>query len=182
MTTYSAHRLHLRRPHPSPWLALALAAVAALVGFGAWALVDHYSGGGKGMTDAQAVTFINTGQGLPGLNTNGGPMPAKDIPYALRLYRSGPYHDAALNLVYAVAATGSHFGSKTDQQATLTSLATLGRARLIARAEASIEADKALFTAKVSLPVTAATVTRYGVTVRQTAAAFVGGLLYGAAH
>jgi SnoaL-like domain len=45
MATYPTHGVHLRQRHPNRWLLVAIAVVAALVGAGAWALVDHYTGG-----------------------------------------------------------------------------------------------------------------------------------------
>lgn len=170
MTTYPVHRAHLRLPHRGPWLVLAIVAVAALVGAGAWALVDHFSGGGSGMSNSQAVTFINTGQGLPGLNKNGGPLPASARPYALGVYRSAPYRARPLNLFYAVGATATHLAPAA---------ADVSGATLMTRTIAAIEADTALFPSGTPRPITTTTLTRYGVTVGQVAEATVVGMLHG---
>ncbi len=45
MATYPTHGVHLRQRHPNGWLLVAIVVVAALVGVGAWALVDHYTVG-----------------------------------------------------------------------------------------------------------------------------------------
>ena len=55
MATYPTHGLHLRRRHPNRWLLLAIVVVAALVGVGAWALVDHYTGGTNNTTTGPAT-------------------------------------------------------------------------------------------------------------------------------
>lgn len=50
MATYPTHGIHLRQRHPNRWLLLAIVVVAALVGAGAWALVNHYAGETTGAT------------------------------------------------------------------------------------------------------------------------------------
>jgi hypothetical protein len=169
VTTYPSHRLHFGQPHPRLWL-LAAVALAALIGVGAYLLVDHYTGtSAKGISDTQAVTFIQTGAGLPGMNVlngnpnaHGSPLPANERPYAISIYRSGPYQVKALNLFYAVGATEGHFMTSDQQQA------ILGQGRLSLMTQGA---------AKVTHP---EWITQYGVTVRQALAAFVGGLLDGA--
>lgn len=57
MATYPTHGVHLRQRHPNRWLLVAIVVVAALVGAGAWALVDHYTGGtNKATTGPATVT------------------------------------------------------------------------------------------------------------------------------
>jgi SnoaL-like domain len=60
MATYPAHGLHLQQRHPNRWLLLAIVAAAALAGVGAWALVDHYTGGTTKATTGSA-TLASTG-------------------------------------------------------------------------------------------------------------------------
>lgn len=103
MTTYPAHRLHFRQPHPRLRLAAA-AVVAALVGLGAWLLVDHYTGGAKG------------------------PCRRRHSPTRCACTEAARYAVRALNLFYAVGAAGTHFASRTERQAIL----GVGRARLTA--------------------------------------------------
>jgi hypothetical protein len=55
MATYPTHGVHLRQRHPGRWLLVALVVVAALVGAGAWALVDHYPGGTNAPTTGPAT-------------------------------------------------------------------------------------------------------------------------------
>lgn len=96
-------------------------------------------------------------------NLHGTAMPAKARPYALRMYRSGPYTVRALNLFYAVGAAGTHFASRTERQAIL----GVGRARLTA-----------MVAGRVTRP---QWITRYGVTVDEATTAAVRGMLVGAA-
>lgn len=53
VTTYP-HRIHVGRPHLSLWFVVA-ALAAALVGLGAWVLVDRYVGGGGATQDATSL-------------------------------------------------------------------------------------------------------------------------------
>jgi hypothetical protein len=137
-----------------------------------WALVDHGSSGGKSVTDTQAVTFIRTGNGLPGLNAmHGGTvhsiaLPAMERPYAITMYRNGPYREKVLNLLYAVGAAATRFQPGTDRQAML----AMGRSTLT-----SVFAEAA----NASHP---EWITQYGVTVHEAAAALVGGMFAGAAQ
>ena len=55
MATYPTHGVHLWQPHLNRWLMLAIVVVAALVGAGAWALVNHYTGGTTETTTAAAT-------------------------------------------------------------------------------------------------------------------------------
>ena len=59
MASYPTHGLHLRHRHPNRWLLLTVA-VAAIVGAGAWALVDHYTGGTTGAT-TESPTLASRG-------------------------------------------------------------------------------------------------------------------------
>ena len=56
MTTYTPHA-HVRLPHVSLWLVAVVGLAAALIGLGAWVLVDRYTGGGGATHDA--TTLIN---------------------------------------------------------------------------------------------------------------------------
>ena len=170
MTTYPQHGIHAEGRH-SIVLLLAVAVVLAVVGVGAWLLVDHYTGGSKGISDAQAVTFIQTGTGLPGLNmmngnpnAHGSPLPAAERPYALRMYRSGPYDVRALNLFYALGATSVRYASSSLRQ----NVGVMGRAKLIAQVEGSVTQPS--------------WITRYGVSVADAARAVVRGMLVGVAQ
>ena len=76
MTTYP-HRLHAHRPHVNPWLVAVVGLAAALIGLGAWVLVDRYAGGGSATEDAtalidQAEAAWNTGDAsvIPTLYTS----------------------------------------------------------------------------------------------------------------
>jgi len=55
MAIYPTHGVHLRQRHPNRWLVLAIVVVAALVGAGAWALVNRYAGGTTGATTGSAT-------------------------------------------------------------------------------------------------------------------------------
>jgi len=169
VTTYPVSRVHLRLPHRGPRLVLGIVVLAAAVGAGTWALVDHFSGGGNGMSNSQAVAFINTGQGLPGVNRNGGPLPASARPYALEIYRQAPYRARPLNLFYALGATATHVAPAG---------ADVSGAQLMNRMVATIEADTALFPKGTARPITTATMTRYGVNVGQIAEATIAGMLH----
>lgn len=171
MTTYPAHGLHLRQPHLDLRLVLGLVVVAAVVGVGAWALADHYASHSKGISEAQATTFIQTGAGLPGLNVMSGrptvhsvAIPAMERPYMLRMYRSGPYRERVLDLLYAVGAASTHFEPSIDRQAVL----VLGRATLTDLIATGASATHREW------------ITQYGVTVREAAAALVRGMFAGA--
>lgn len=50
------HRLHLHRPHVNPWLVAVVGLAAALIGLGAWVVVDHYTGSSS---TEQATTLID---------------------------------------------------------------------------------------------------------------------------
>ena len=56
MATYPTHGVHLRQRHPNRWLLVAIVVVAALVGVGAWALVDQYTGGTTKTTTGSQAT------------------------------------------------------------------------------------------------------------------------------
>ena len=170
MTTYPHHRIHAEG-RPSNVLLLVAAVVLAVVGVGAWLLVDHYTGGSKGISDAQAITFIQTGTGLPGLNMmNGNPnahgsaLPAAQRPYALRMYRTGPYDVRALNLFYALGATSMRYASSSLRQI----VGAMGRAKLLAQVQASVTRPS--------------WITQYGVSVADAANAVVRGMLVGVAQ
>jgi SnoaL-like domain len=53
-STYASHA-HVRRPHANPWLVAVVGLAAALVGLGAWVLVDRSTGGGGATQDATAL-------------------------------------------------------------------------------------------------------------------------------
>jgi hypothetical protein len=53
VTTYP-HRIHVGRPHVNLWFVV-VALAAALVGLGAWVLVDRYAGGGGATHDATTL-------------------------------------------------------------------------------------------------------------------------------
>jgi hypothetical protein len=169
VTTYPAHGAHLRQPHVNRRLVLGLLIVAALVGAGVWALVDRATTNSKGITDAQAITFIRTGKGLPGLSAMSGQqahaiaLPAMERPYAIRMYRSGPYDRRVLNLLYAAGAAATHFMPSADRQAFLTP----GRSTLTTQVAAGANAADPEW------------ITQYGVTVRDAAAALVRGMFAG---
>lgn len=57
MTTYP-HRLHWHRPHINPWLVAVIGLAAALIGLGAWVIVDRTSGGG-GTATSDATALID---------------------------------------------------------------------------------------------------------------------------
>lgn len=58
MTTYPhPHGLHLRRPHINLWLVAVVGLAAALIGLGAWVLVDRYAGGSS--ATEKAATLID---------------------------------------------------------------------------------------------------------------------------
>lgn len=54
MSTAYAPQAHLHRPHVSLWL-VAVGLAAALIGLGAWGLVDRYAGGGGVTHDATTL-------------------------------------------------------------------------------------------------------------------------------
>lgn len=54
MTAYP-HRLHVHRPHINLWLVAVVGLAAALVGSGAWVIVDRYTGGGGATDNATAL-------------------------------------------------------------------------------------------------------------------------------
>lgn len=58
MTTYTP-RAHVRWPHVNLWLVAVVGLAAALIGLGAWVLVDRYTGGGGATHDA--TTLIDNG-------------------------------------------------------------------------------------------------------------------------
>lgn len=170
MTTHPAHGVHLRQPHLNRRRVIGLVVLVVLVGAGVWALVDHGSSSSKNVTDRQAVAFIRTGDGLPGLNAmHGGTvhsiaLPAMERPYAISTYRNGPYGQKVLNLLYAVGAAATRFQPSTDRQAML----AMGRSRLTS---AFVEAANAAHPEWI---------TQYGVTVHEAAAALVRGMFTGA--
>jgi hypothetical protein len=170
VTTYPAHGIHLRQPHRSRWLVLGVVVLAALVGAGVWAFVDHRSSNSKRITDTQAITFIRTGEGLPGLNAmHGGTvhsiaLPAMERPYAIGMYRNGPYGEKVLNLLYAAGAAATRFQPSADRQAML----AMGRSTLT-----SMLAEGANTTHPEWIE-------QYGVTVQEAAAALVRGMFAGA--
>jgi hypothetical protein len=170
VTTYPAHGIHLRQPHLRR-LVLGIVVAAALVGAGAWALVDRYASNSNRISDAQAITFFRTGEGLPGLSTMNGrqtvhsvALPASERPYAIRMYRGGPYDRNVLNLFYAVGAAATHFQPSADRQATL----AIGRSNLATQIAAGANATHPEW------------ITQYGVRVREAAAALVRGMFAGA--
>lgn len=170
MTTYPAHGIHLRQPHLKRRLVSGIVVAAALVGAGAWALADRYASNSRGISDAQAIAFIRTGEGLPGLNVMNGrqtahsiALPAMERPYAIHMYRGGPYDRRVLNLYYAVGAAATHFQPSADRQATL----AIGRSNLAVQIAAGANATHSEW------------VTQYGVTVREAAAALVRGMFAG---
>lgn len=56
MTTYPhPDRMHLHRPHVSPWLVASVGLAAALIALAAWVLVDHYAGGSSETEKAAAL-------------------------------------------------------------------------------------------------------------------------------
>lgn len=55
MATYPTGGVHLRQWHRSRWLLVAMVVAAALAGAGAWALVDHHSGGTTSTTAGRAT-------------------------------------------------------------------------------------------------------------------------------
>ncbi len=66
MTVYPhPRRLHVRRPHVNPWLVAVVGLSAALIGLGAWVIVDRTTGGGGTASDAAAMIdkFLVTANG-----------------------------------------------------------------------------------------------------------------------
>jgi hypothetical protein len=61
MATYLSRGIHLRQRYPNRWLLLAIVAVTAFVGAGAWALVDHYT---AGTTEPRAGPATLTSSGV----------------------------------------------------------------------------------------------------------------------
>lgn len=110
------------------------------------------------ITDQQAIGFLKGTVSLPAIS--GGktePLPKAQRPYAIRAYSSGPYKLPALNLFYAVGATGGHFMSKKDRDKTAAALLLIGRDAFTDQLAQSVKHPE--------------TVTRFGVTVRQYAIA-----------
>ena len=135
MTTYAHHHgVHFGRPRLN--LALFAAVLAAIIGVGAWVLVDHYTGSRTGnqptvsanLSYAQTVTSIEV--------IRWGQMSADERPYAVRMYRSAPYQLQGMKLFYAAGAVSTHFQANAVQEATLRA----GRATLMARFMTSPEA------------------------------------------
>lgn len=55
MTTYPHHGLHVHRPHVNAWLVAVVGLAAALIGLGAWVLVDRYAGGSSATENAATL-------------------------------------------------------------------------------------------------------------------------------
>lgn len=163
MTTYPYHGMHFGRPRLN--LLLFAAALAVIIGMGAWLLVDHYTSSSQGnsptvssmMSDAQAAGSIQAIMWRE--------MSARERPYAIRMYRSAPYDLQGMKLFYAFGAVSTHFQTTAVQDGTL----GMGRASLIARFMASPEAHPFWL-----IP--------YGVTVDQAAVAITRGMYNGATN
>lgn len=66
MTIYPQHRLHIHRPHLSPWLVAVIALAAALVGLASWVIVDKTTSSSgtattavEGQASPQVVKMLN---------------------------------------------------------------------------------------------------------------------------
>lgn len=120
-----------------------------------------------GFTDAQARAFLAGKLRLPKLTGTGmtKPLPARQRPYALRVYASGPYSKPALNMFYAVGAVVAHFATPSQRDKFTTAIAAVGRDGLEDQLAQGVTQPK--------------TVTRYGVTIRQYAAATARGIVAG---
>jgi hypothetical protein len=100
MATYPSHGVRLRQRYPNRRLLLAIVAVAALVGAGAWVLVNHYTGGTTETTTGSA-TLMSRGvankyiAALDKLDPSAlTPILAKNVVDIDWAYGGSPFHSA----------------------------------------------------------------------------------------
>ena len=119
-----------------------------------------------GITDRQAIGFLNGKVKLPPLTDKKTvPIPVKQRPYAVRIYKTRPYKKPALNLFFAIGAVASHFATAKEQQSYIAAAGLLGRDVFVDRVAADIKNP--------------ARMRPYGVTVHQYAVAVVRGIMLG---
>lgn len=126
---------------------LRLATACVVIGtIGAVGLATSAHAANHRFTKALALKIISTGKGArPGTDLAEDPLPAKERPFALKLFRTGPYSSAAANFFYAFEATLVHYASTAQKRQLRKELNRLGQRGLIQRGIAKFTPADARF-------------------------------------